>query len=125
MKAWLSSIVVNQSRDMIRKRKARRRLRSGLEWIFRSKPHGNRLEDKVVKEEAKSELWSVVDCLGDRHRLPIILRYVHKLSVCEISEILGIREGTVKSRLFYGCRKLRQQLAVNDIEDLIVELLNE
>jgi len=125
MKAWLSSIVVNQSRDMIRRRKVRRRLSSGLERIFRAKGPGNNPEEQVVNQETKTELWSMVDHLGDKHRLPIILRYVHRFSVREISEILGIREGTVSSRLYYGCRKLGQQLAINEVDDLIAELLND
>lgn len=33
MKAWLSSIVFNQCRDMVRRRKARSGLRSGLAWF--------------------------------------------------------------------------------------------
>ena len=39
--------------------------------------------------------------------------------------VLGIREGTVNSRLFYGCRKLGGKLAISEGEDLIAELLNE
>ena len=125
MKAWLSAIVVNKSKDMIRRRKVRRRLRSGLAWISRGEPPGNMPEEEVGRNESQTELWSIVNQLGEKHRLPIILRYVHKLSVREISEILGIREGTVNSRLFYGCQKLGQKLAINDIEDLVTEFLNE
>lgn len=125
MKAWLSSIVVNQCRDMIRRRKVRRRLRSGLAWISGNKFPGNSPEDEAVKNEAQSALWSMVNQLGEKHRMPVILRYVHKLSLCEISEILGIREGTVSSRLFYACRKLGQEMAVDNFEDLIAEFLNE
>jgi DNA-directed RNA polymerase specialized sigma24 family protein len=50
---------------------------------------------------------------------------VHKFSLCEISEILGIREGTVSSRLFYACRKLGQEMAVDDFKDLIAEFQDE
>ena len=86
---------------------------------------GNSPEDEAAKNEAQSALWSLVNQLGEKHRMPIILRYVHKLSLCEISEVLRIREGTVSSRLFYACRKLEQQLVIEDVEELITELLNE
>jgi RNA polymerase sigma-70 factor (ECF subfamily) len=125
LKAWLSSIVVNQSREMIRRRKVRRRLRDSLAWIYRSTLPGNSPEDKAVKNESRSTLWTIVNRLGEKHRMPVILRYVHKFSLCEISEILGIREGTVSSRLHYACRKLGQEMAVNDFEDLIAEFLDE
>ena len=125
MKAWLSAIVVNKSKDMIRRRKVRRRIRSGLAWISRGEPPDNTPEQEVVKNEAQADLWSLVNQLGEKHRLPIILRYVHKLSVREISEILGIREGTVNSRLFYGCQKLGQKMVFDDFADLVTEFLDE
>jgi RNA polymerase sigma-70 factor (ECF subfamily) len=125
MKAWLSSIVVNQCRDKMRRRKVREKLNDGLQWVFRSSPPPKSPEERRVGEEAKSALWSIVDQLGEKHRLPIILRYVHNLSVREISQILDVREGTVHSRLHYACSNLGRQLAIHDREDLIEELLNE
>jgi RNA polymerase sigma-70 factor (ECF subfamily) len=125
MKAWLSRIVVNQCKDIIRRRNVRRRLAKGLEWISRIRGAKKSMEVRAVMEEARTALWSSVDQLGNKHRLPVILRYVHGLSLGEIAEILGIREGTVSSRLFYACRKLESQLAINDVEDLIAELLSE
>jgi RNA polymerase sigma-70 factor (ECF subfamily) len=125
MKAWLSSIVVNNCRDRIRRHQARQRLNDGLQWIFRSRPSRKSPEDRGVNKEAKSTLWSSVNKLGDKHRLPVILRYVHDLSVREISQILNIREGTVHSRLHYACRYLGRQLSIDDREGLIEELLNE
>ena len=110
---------------MLRRRKVHLRLRSVLTLISRSKPPGNSPEEKAVKKEAQTALWSIVNQLGDKHRIPIILRYVHKLSVREISEILEIREGTVNSRLFYACRKLGQKVVVADFEDLIAEMIDD
>lgn len=125
MKAWLSSILINQCRDMIRRRKARQRLTSGLQWIFAGQSPQKSPEERTVKEEARSTLWSEVDNLGEKHRLPIILRYVHNLSVAEIAQILQIRDGTVHSRLHYACRKLERQLMVDNCENLVKELFHE
>jgi RNA polymerase sigma-70 factor (ECF subfamily) len=123
MKGWLSTIVLNQCRDQMRRRAVRQKLNDGMEWLFRSKPPPKTPEDRGVRKEARSALWFEVDKLGEKHRLPVILRYVHNLSVPEISEILEIREGTVHSRLHHACRNLGRQLAINDREDLIEELL--
>ena len=125
MKAWLSSIVVNNCQDRMRRRQARQRLNNGLQWILRSSPSQKSPEEGRVNEEAKTALWSTVNQMGEKHRVPIILRYVHDLSVGEISQILNIREGTVYSRLHYACRSLGWQLAIDDREALIEELLNE
>jgi RNA polymerase sigma-70 factor (ECF subfamily) len=78
-----------------------------------------------VNEEARTALWSTVNKLGEKHLVPIIFRYVHDLSVREISQILNIREGTVHSRLHHAYRSLGWQLAIDDREALIEELLNE
>jgi RNA polymerase sigma-70 factor (ECF subfamily) len=125
MKAWLSSIVVNNCQDRMRRRKARQRLNQGLGWLLRGRPPRKTPEEGRVNEEAKTALWSTVNKLGEKHRTPIILRYLHDFSVREISQILNIREGTVYSRLHHACRSLGRQLAIDDREALIEELLNE
>ena len=125
MKAWLSTMVVNLCKDKIRRRKSRQKLNDGLRWLFRSERPRKSPEDKQIGEEAKSTLWSFVNKLDEKHRLPIILRYVHDLSIREVAQILQIREGTVHSRLHYACRNLGRQLALHDQEALLTELLNE
>ena len=95
MKAWLSSITVRKCQDLLRQRKVRQRLSQGLQWLVSNKQRPNPPEEKRVNEEAKSALWSLVDELSEKHRLPIILRYVHNYDVREIAQLLDIREGTV------------------------------
>jgi RNA polymerase sigma-70 factor (ECF subfamily) len=125
MKAWLSTIVVNYCKDKIRRRKSRQRLHEGLRRLFGSKRPRKSPEDKHIAKEAKSALWSFVNQLDEKHRLPIILRYVHNMSIREVAHILQLREGTVHSRLHYACRDLGRQLALHDQEALLSELLNE
>ena len=49
--------------------------------------------------------------LEEIYRMPILLFYVEGFSIREISRILQIPEGTVKSRLFAGRGKLREVLS--------------
>jgi RNA polymerase sigma-70 factor (ECF subfamily) len=125
MKAWLSTIVVNFCKDKIRRRKRRQKLNDSLRLLFGSERPRKSPEDKQIGAEAKSTLWSLVNQLDEKHRLPIILRYVHDMSIREVAHILQLREGTVHSRLHYACRNLGRQLALHDQEALLSELLNE
>ena len=55
-------------------------------------------------------LRKMVDMLDEALRLPIVLHYFQGLSTMEISEVLGIPQGTVKTRLYTGRNKLRKTL---------------
>jgi RNA polymerase sigma-70 factor (ECF subfamily) len=56
------------------------------------------------------ELWDAVWRLPDGQREVIVLHYQSDMGVAEIAEILGITEGTVKSRLHYGRKTLAKLL---------------
>ncbi len=51
-----------------------------------------------------------IAALPPKHRGVIVLFYLHGRSINETAEILGIRPGTVKSRLHFGLRSLRGRL---------------
>ena len=60
---------------------------------------GDRLSDE--------ELEMALSGLSDDHREIIGLRFLDDMSVSEVAELLGIPEGTVKSRLHHAVRHLR------------------
>ncbi len=49
--------------------------------------------------------------LPDKQRRVVMLKYVDGLSISEIAELEGCPEGTVKSRLYHGMRRLREKLS--------------
>ena len=57
-----------------------------------------------------------IDGLPEDYRTAVVLSDVHGLRYAEIAEILGIPEGTVKSRLFRGRRILQKKLVNYAIE---------
>lgn len=63
-------------------------------------------DDLVDIETFRQVLREAIDCLEPHHRMPFVLRYMEERSVKEIAEIMDISEGTVKSRLFYGTKKI-------------------
>lgn len=69
-----------------------------------------RPEDAAIQNEKEAAVWSELNKLDERHRIVIVLRYFHDLSVTEIAEILSIREGTIHSRLHNARERLRNAL---------------
>jgi RNA polymerase sigma-70 factor (ECF subfamily) len=110
-KAWLYTIALNLSRSRLRKRKALERLKYALTTLFHVQSQRTpTLEEAIVASEEEAALWNALEKLGEKQRLPLILRYYHDFSIKEIAEILKIKEGTVHSRLSIGREKLRSEL---------------
>jgi RNA polymerase sigma-70 factor (ECF subfamily) len=126
LKAWLSTIAVNLSRDKLRRHKARQRW-SDL-WHGAQRHSGGRardVEDGQLARAATAALWSAVNALDEKHRLPVILRYANGYAVREIAAVLQVPEGTIHSRLHHACRKLAVALGEPDTEALVMELFND
>jgi RNA polymerase sigma factor (sigma-70 family) len=64
-----------------------------------------------------SDLYDTIQSLDDRHRIPLILKYVKGFTEREIADILGLNQNTVKSRLFKGRKRLKEQLELIEEED--------
>lgn len=103
---WLYAITINACRTRLRRRKARGRLTQVIQGLFKLNSPAP-VEELVVENETDTRLWNAIQAIDERHRLPIILRYYHGLSVAEISETLGIPQGTVHSRLNHAREFLR------------------
>ena len=110
LKAWLYTIAVNICRGYLRKRKRRLAFQKVLQTFWPSETAPPTPEEVAMQNEMGRQLWKAVNTLGEKHRLPILLRYLHTLSIHEIAQILGINEGTVRSRLHYGVQQLQGQL---------------
>jgi len=114
-KAWLYTIAVNICRGYLRKRKVRTNLHNVLAGLFHMGDSNPSPEEQVLRGEAETHLWQAVNALDDKRRLPVVLRYLHGLSNQEIAQVMGIREGTVRSRLHYALRKLQTELKQSDL----------
>ena len=107
-KAWLYTITLNISRSRLRKRKTQEKLKRTLTSIFQTRSqNAPTLEDAVIHDEEDAAMWEALGTLGEKHRLPIVLRYYHDLTIAEIAELMNIKEGTIHSRLSIGREKLR------------------
>ena len=110
-KAWLYTIALNHSRSHLRKRKSLARLGNILTAILQIETQKQVLpEDAIVQNEKEAILWSALNQLDEKFRTVVVLRYVHELSISEISEILSVNEGTIHSRLHTARQRLRDAL---------------
>ncbi len=109
-KTWLTAIAVNICRGRLRKRKVRQTLTATLQSLHLIRPSAPSPEQAAIQNEADQSIWQAVDALDEKHRIPVILRYVHELKAPDIARILHLRQGTVHSRLHYARRILHSQL---------------
>jgi RNA polymerase sigma factor (sigma-70 family) len=107
--AWAYQIVSNKCRDSIRHaRRQREAAEAYAEWMQR--------EDRraAIAGEQYGNLKEAMEHLPGPDRALLSLRYEENFDTAEIACILGIPEGTVKSRLFYARGRLRKYLENND-----------
>ena len=110
LKTWLSAIAINTCRGKLRKRKTRQVLSSMLQVLHLQRLPSTTPEERILQSEIDRSIWAAVDNLDDKHRIPVILRYVHEFNVPEIARILHLNQGTVHSRLHYARQTLHVQL---------------
>jgi len=102
-RSWAYRIAVHKSRDWIRREQGRRRA------LVRAAESGE-VETYQGDSEAEQKILSTLRALSPEHRAILSWYYLEEMSVREIAEVLSVPEGTVKSRLFYARRALRECL---------------
>ena len=114
---WLYRITHNTCIDEMRKRKGKQSysLEEELENEDGSMQRqiadeGDTPEESLLREEQKSEILQALDTLSEEHKAAIILRDVKGLSYEEISEILELSLGTVKSRISRARNQLKTEI---------------
>ena len=114
LKPWLLRIVANEARN--RRRSAGRRERLVLRAIEEVRP-GDAVpspEAALLAREDQQQLLAALEQLPDDHRDAIACRYLLELSEEETAAALGIRRGTVKSRLARALARLRETLEAEE-----------
>jgi RNA polymerase sigma-70 factor, ECF subfamily len=107
--AWAYQIVSNKCRDLVR-REWRRREATELysERMQREE------QEAAAAQRQHGSLKEALEQLSGPDRAVLSLRYEEQFDIEEIARILGVPEGTVKSRLFYARGRLRKYLEKDD-----------
>jgi RNA polymerase sigma-70 factor (ECF subfamily) len=108
LRTWLFAILRNVVVDLARARAARPRVaESGAEPVV--EPFDEALLAWQIEEAMRR--------IGEQHRRVLVETYYRGRPYGEVAEELGIPEGTVKSRVYYGLRALRVVLEEMGYED--------
>jgi RNA polymerase sigma-70 factor (ECF subfamily) len=106
LEPWLYRMTINLAYTWIKRdRRWYRPLENLVEWIVGSDE--NHPLSIIEQKDDWQQVQRAVSALPIPQRIVIVLYYLNDLSLQEISEILNIPVGTVKSRLHYGRHMLK------------------
>jgi len=120
VKAWLFTITANLHKDVLRKKRIRRLFLFQKKWEFdkdltsyKDIPENGSSVKANESEQVDMSLAisRAMTRLPDHQRLIFVLKEVEGFKQSEISEILGIPIGTVKSLMYRAVQRLRRDLA--------------
>ena len=107
---WILRIVSNEAKN--RRRSAGRRERLAVRVADERGPGAAvpSPETAAVELERREDLIAALERLPERDRMVVAYRYLLELSEAETATALGVRPGTVKSRLSRALARLRREL---------------
>lgn len=117
---WIQQIARNTAKDWLKKKHPAffedLRSEKKTEWESPAEEQimdvndGNWPEKVLDREETARLIREILDGLPEDQRVVIEMFYYEKLSVKQIALALGLSESAVKSRLFYGRRKIETKV---------------
>jgi len=111
---WLAAIAANQAKDVLRDRKRCQPISQPDVFADLGMVKTSSVEEIVEEIEEKATVQKLLRELSPEHFEVVILKYFYNLKCKEIADILGIRPGTVKSRLNRARQDLRKRLEPNE-----------
>lgn len=105
---WLYRIAVNVSIQFFRKRRVQDRNQPFNPEIFSDSETNSDLP--LERKELRKQIETALASLHIRKRTVVVLHDIENRTMEEISEIIGVPVGTIKSRLFYGREELKKKL---------------
>jgi RNA polymerase sigma-70 factor, ECF subfamily len=66
--------------------------------------------DPALANERAARVWEAIDALPDKLRFTIVLAGIEGYNIREVASLMGLPEGTVKSRLFVARERMKERL---------------
>lgn len=114
LRAWLLKIVMNQAMSL--KRSWARKTALFKEQLFQRSLEESMLSSDFQrgKIEEELDLEVAINRLPLKQRAIVVLVYYHRMTMPEISALLGVGENTLRKRLQSALRKIRIALVAED-----------
>jgi RNA polymerase sigma-70 factor, ECF subfamily len=113
LEPWLYRMSANLAYTWVkRSRRWTRQFEEFFDWLAGG--GSNSPYEHVEREDEWRELQKALQALPVQQRVVVVLYYLNDLTLQEISEILEVPTGTVKSRLHYGRNALRKSMGSTD-----------
>ncbi len=115
LSTWIHRIAVNVCKDALERRKRMREVLTSFpeddeddEKLYVHPVSSSDVVEEALEEMEYERLVQAIEKLSEENRLLIKLRDIDGMSYEEIAKIMGKPVGTIKSRLHYARKKLRE-----------------
>jgi RNA polymerase sigma-70 factor (ECF subfamily) len=105
VRSWMYSITHGIAVDRIRKNYSREQAEKVQLEDFQE------AEEPSFADEDAAAIHQALSQINLKHREVLVLHFLEDLSVAEIAEVVGCSEGTVKSRMHYAKRAMKEVLS--------------
>jgi RNA polymerase sigma factor (sigma-70 family) len=118
VRAWLRSVAVNAARAAARMEKSRPALRVPLSDVDCA--DGAQSDDADGLSEHAARIIRLACQLPEQYREPLLLKAVQGMRTRQISEIMGIPEATVDTRISRARKMIREQINAQSTEQEVM-----
>lgn len=131
--SWIYRIAINEMNSFYRKKKFKmvslehELQEKGLELPDFQTPEKDLIEaqDLLEKKEVFIQVQQIASELGLKYQEVLTLRYFEKKKIGEIAEILGKKEGTVKSLLSRAVGQLKAKIDISQTQPFMTSVVIE
>jgi len=106
-RAWLVRMTWRLALDW---RRAAKRRDVREDAVARISPQFGDAETDAVESQRQTHLWAAIEELPEKLRLVLVLSAIEGHTIRDVAELVGVPDGTVKSRLFEARRRLQERL---------------
>lgn len=118
LKTWIYRVTVNHCRSRLRRRRPSTRPLAAEEERLAGLADPRRgPEERALADDAGRRLAAALAELPAKLREAVVLRDLEGLEYEEIARVLGVRIGTVRSRIARGRSRLREVLGAGPMEE--------
>jgi RNA polymerase sigma-70 factor (ECF subfamily) len=108
--SWIYTIATNMCLNEYKMRKIRTEKADLVSSYVGIEMDYPTIDQEIDRERFKNHLLRELDGINSATKSIFLLRFQENMSIKEISKMVSLPEGTVKSRLFYTVKKLAQRL---------------